>query len=121
MPRWPEHVLLTGMTSEKRVIFRSRNRMCDLHDSLCDNLLEPLASEYFLAVSIEHPGLRTANDDDFQEGYWDEESLTEIESAIHDDFAFDDCVVFLERVVGEGWPKRCSAIWGITPMVPTDD
>ena len=119
--RWPEHVLLTGMTAEKKVIFRSRNRMCDLHDSFCRNLTDPLAGEYYLAVTIEHPGFGTANDDDFEEDYWDQASLSDIESAIHDDFAYDDYVIFLERVTGEGWPKRCSAIWNIAPMTPSDD
>lgn len=119
--RWPEHVLITGMTSEKEVIFRSRNRMCDLHDSLCDNLFEPLAGEYLVAFTIEHLGLQTANDDAFSEGYWDEDSLSEIETAIHDDFAYDDYVVILERLTEKGWPKTLPAIWSVAPVEPLDD
>ena len=114
--RWPEHAVLTGMSAKKEVIFRSRNRMCDLHDSLCRNLQDPLASEYYLAVAIDHPGPKTANDDDFEELVWDEHALQNVESAIHEDFSHDDYVVFLERVTGAGWPQSCTAIWNIAPV-----
>ncbi|QZD91551.1 hypothetical protein K3162_08185 [Qipengyuania xiapuensis] len=119
--RWPEHSILIGMTSEREVIFRSNDRMCDLHDSLCRNLKDPLASEYFLAVNVDHPKWRVANDGAPDEGKWDEAALQEVESAIEEDFNYDDYIVFLEREAGAGWPKSCSAIWRITPMRPDYD